>query len=147
QEALAALSPHMILTTSGNDGPSGGVISSTSLTAAVPPTAAEPQNAVANAKLAGDAALRKVVTSRVSRVTSDGAASGTAPGSRPSAAANSRPAARDAKVTSADVLEALHRATGRPIIADYYTRLYPASEVEVVETPLFDALNRLADRM
>src|SRR2546427_408167 len=35
------------------------------------------------------------------------------------------------KVTSADVLEALHRATGMPIISDYYTRLYRPEAVSV----------------
>src|SRR5207249_1211817 len=53
----------------------------------------------------------------------------------------------DPKLTSADVAEALHRATGLPIIADYYTRLYTPSEVLVEPMPLFDALNRLADAM
>jgi hypothetical protein len=51
------------------------------------------------------------------------------------------------KVTSADVLEALHRASGLPIVADYYTRLYPLREVALVNLPRFDALNRLADAM
>jgi hypothetical protein len=51
------------------------------------------------------------------------------------------------KVTSADVLEALHRATGMPIVADYYTRLYLPADVSVQNATLFDALNRLADRM
>jgi hypothetical protein len=51
------------------------------------------------------------------------------------------------RVTPADVLEALYRATGRPIVADFYTRLYPPSEVTVQDLPLFEALNRLADRI
>jgi hypothetical protein len=51
------------------------------------------------------------------------------------------------KVTTADVLEALHRATGLPIVADYYTRLYPPGVASVRNIPLFDALNRLADAM
>jgi hypothetical protein len=50
-------------------------------------------------------------------------------------------------VTSADVLEALHRATGRPIVADYYTRLFKPADVSVRNMPLFDALNHLADAM
>jgi hypothetical protein len=51
------------------------------------------------------------------------------------------------KLTSADILEAIHRATGLPIVADYYTRLYPASSVTVQDASLFDGLNRLADDM
>lgn len=51
------------------------------------------------------------------------------------------------KVTTADVLEALHRATRLPIIADHYTRLYPARDLATTGTRLFDALSRLADAM
>jgi hypothetical protein len=53
----------------------------------------------------------------------------------------------EAKVTSADVLEALHRVTGLPVIADFYTRLYPVATVTVQNQPLFDALNQLSDTM
>jgi hypothetical protein len=51
------------------------------------------------------------------------------------------------RVTSADVLEALHQATGLPIVAHFYTRLYSAQDAAVAQAPLFEALNRLADRM
>jgi RNA polymerase sigma-70 factor (ECF subfamily) len=51
------------------------------------------------------------------------------------------------KVTTADVMEALHRATGRPIISDYYTRLYAATEVTVRNLRLFETLNQLGDAM
>jgi hypothetical protein len=51
------------------------------------------------------------------------------------------------KVTTADVLEAVHHATGLPLVADFYTRLYPAEELSVQNLSLFDALNRLADTM
>jgi RNA polymerase sigma-70 factor, ECF subfamily len=53
----------------------------------------------------------------------------------------------DPKVTTADVLEALHRATGFPVVADHYTRLYRPRDVSVQNQPLFDALNQLADAM
>jgi hypothetical protein len=53
----------------------------------------------------------------------------------------------DPKLTSADVLEALHRATGLPIVADYYTRLCKPEAVTVPNRPLFDALNQVADAM
>jgi hypothetical protein len=108
------------------------------------PAVRSPENAAANARFARDPALQgrvavKAVGSRQSPV-----ASSTGP----------RPMAGDgadrtgvSKVTSADVLEALHRATGLPIVADYYTRLYPASQVAVQNTRRFDALNRLADTM
>jgi hypothetical protein len=43
------------------------------------------------------------------------------------------------------VLEALHRATRLPVVADFYTRFYAPGEVSVRNVPLFHALNRLAD--
>lgn len=49
------------------------------------------------------------------------------------------------KVTTADVLDALHRATGRPIIGDFYTRLYEPETTAVRELPLLDALTRIAE--
>src|SRR5262249_19664572 len=47
----------------------------------------------------------------------------------------------------ADVLEAVHQASGLPIVADYYTRLYKPEAVSVGNQPLFETLNRLADTM
>jgi len=41
-------------------------------------------------------------------------------------------------------VEALHRATGLPVIADFYTRLYPAAAVTVQSQPLYDAEHTLA---
>jgi hypothetical protein len=51
------------------------------------------------------------------------------------------------RVTTADVLEAAHQATGLPIVSDYYTRLYNPEAVSIQGQPLFDALNHLADVM
>ena len=51
------------------------------------------------------------------------------------------------KANSADVLEALHRATRLPVIADFYTHLYPPEAVSVQNQPLFHALSQLADTM
>jgi hypothetical protein len=51
------------------------------------------------------------------------------------------------RVTSADVLEALHRASGMPIVSDYYTHLYAPQDVTVQDRPLFEVLNQLADTM
>jgi hypothetical protein len=48
------------------------------------------------------------------------------------------------KVTTADILEALHHASGIPIVADYYTRLFPADTASVQAMPLLEALNHLA---
>lgn len=51
------------------------------------------------------------------------------------------------RVTSADVLEVLHKATGQSIVADYFTRVYEPGAVSSVNAPLFDALCRLSDAM
>jgi hypothetical protein len=50
-------------------------------------------------------------------------------------------------VTSADVWEAVHKATGMPIVADFYTRLHEVPSVTVAGAPLFDALCRVSDQM
>jgi hypothetical protein len=50
-------------------------------------------------------------------------------------------------VTTADVLEALHRATGRPLVSDYYTRLFRSDTVSVRGQTLFETLNQLCETM
>jgi hypothetical protein len=50
-------------------------------------------------------------------------------------------------VSSADVWEAVHRATGLPIVADSYTRLYPIEKVTVPRRPLFEALCAVGDAL
>jgi hypothetical protein len=50
-------------------------------------------------------------------------------------------------VFSADVWEAVHRATGLPIVADYYTHLYPAGKVTVERRSLFEALDKAGDAL
>jgi hypothetical protein len=103
----------------------------------VSPTVVRPQNQVANARLAHDPALHPRVTVQPQASCGLDAETGAY-----GLGATPRP-----RVTGADVLEALHRATGVNIVADYYTRLYPPSGVSVRDTRLFDALNRLADAM
>jgi len=46
----------------------------------------------------------------------------------------------ESKVTTADVLEALHRATGLPIVADFYSRIYPDAPRVVVNPSVPDRL-------
>jgi hypothetical protein len=50
-------------------------------------------------------------------------------------------------VATADVWEALYRATGRPVIADAYSRAYPAGPVTLEKASLFDALCRAGDEL
>jgi hypothetical protein len=54
---------------------------------------------------------------------------------------------RQVKVTSADLLEALHQASGLPIIADYYTRLVAVDIVAFTQRPLRDLLDHVATTM
>jgi RNA polymerase sigma-70 factor, ECF subfamily len=110
------------------------------------PVVFTPANARINAHLAHDPALRPRVT-----------VCPTPGGALPRPNGENRPASSDAsaesasderkKVTMADVMEELHRATGMPIMADFYTRLYPAEAVSIQDQPLFDALNQLSDAM
>jgi len=106
------------------------------------PRVLEPENAQINARLAGDPGLRaRVAVLPLPTCPPEGAlpvadARGTSEGK-----------AHEPGVTTADVLEMLHRATGFPIIADFYTRIFPSGKVSVQEQPLFDALNTLGDAM
>jgi hypothetical protein len=104
-----------------------------------------PENGATNVKLAHDAALRSRVTFQPQ--SSCGGVSGPFPNPTPLLTAVSGQPSVEKKVTMADVLEALHHATGRPIVADYYTRLYKPEDVSVRKQPLFDALNQVADTM
>src|SRR5262249_11789953 len=51
------------------------------------------------------------------------------------------------KIASAEVLESLHRATGMPIVSDFYTRLFKPEAVSVRSQTLYDTLNQLGDAM
>jgi hypothetical protein len=122
---------------SGDDGP---------LAAGMSPTARQPENSVLNARLAHDPSLLPWVTLRPVAGATGYPLSGWMPGTTLLASDN-RQLAAERKVSTADVLEALHRASGMPIIADYYTRLYKPEAVSARSQPLFDALNQLADAM
>jgi RNA polymerase sigma-70 factor (ECF subfamily) len=100
------------------------------------PAVLKPDNRAANLKLAGDPALCSRVTVQPRSSCHPAAAAVTSGGS-----------ISEARVTPADVLEALHRATGLPIVADHYTRLYKTSELSARNLLLFDALNQLCDAM
>jgi predicted anti-sigma-YlaC factor YlaD len=51
------------------------------------------------------------------------------------------------KVTTADVLEAIHNVTGKDMIGDYFSRLHAPNAVSVESVKLFDALSRSCDAM
>jgi hypothetical protein len=100
------------------------------------PAALKPENEKTNAKLAHDAALRARISVQPRPSCYAAPDPEASPGSAP-----------EPKVSSAEVLEALHRATGLPIVADFYTRLYKSTEVTLKNQPLFEALNNLTDAM
>jgi RNA polymerase sigma-70 factor, ECF subfamily len=115
------------------------------------PATLKPENGATNARLARDPALRArvAIAPGAKRETPDAspALAGRGEVAEPTPSGVSRLASSASKVTSADVLEALHRATGLPIVSDYYTRLYPSEAVTVQGKPVFDTLNSLADAM
>jgi hypothetical protein len=120
------------------------------LAAASKPTASTPDNAVVNAKSAGDPALRPRVTLRPDSSypgTDRQADVSSIPTPESAAAPPGEHSSSEKKVTSADVLEALHQATGLPIVADAYTHLYRQGVVSVRSQALFAALNYLGDAM
>jgi Putative zinc-finger len=108
------------------------------------PAALQPNNAVTNAKLASDPALRLRIS-----IQPEGRypAAGVRLDPAGPATASDGQQTTERKVTSAEVLETLHRATGMPIVADFFTRLYKPDAVTVRGQSLFDALNHLADAM
>ena len=115
------------------------------LAVGVSPSVRAPRNAEANAHLAGDAGLRRPATiePRAADKGISGDNEGGGAGSRPAATAAGR-----RRVTTAEVLEAVHRATGRDVIGDYYTRLHDPEAATVTGAAAmttFDALNRIAD--
>jgi hypothetical protein len=107
------------------------------------PSAANPDNATANAALRGRPPFDRRVTVQ--------------PKSSCPTAQILPPAVHDPDdqvgdlasphVSSADVWEAVHRATGLPIVADSYTRLYPVEKVTVPRRPLFEALCAVGDAL
>jgi hypothetical protein len=96
----------------------------------VSPSTRRPDNGAANARLARDPALRKRVSLKPRHVCQGG-----------------RHGVEADVVTSADLLAALHQATGLPVVGDAYTRLFPVTGVSVGDRPLFEALNTVSDAM
>lgn len=96
-----------------------------------------PRNAVVNARFAGEASLHARVTVQ--------------PATRfPTLDLREakKPPVADWNITSADLYAALHQASGRDLIGDCYSvQLYQQGLLDVRDRPLFDALNRIGDRM
>jgi hypothetical protein len=54
------------------------------------------------------------------------------------------PAQAGPRATTADLLEAVHEATGRDVIGDYFTRLYRPEQLTTLGTTLFAGLNKVS---
>jgi RNA polymerase sigma-70 factor (ECF subfamily) len=115
-----------------------------SLASAMSPTVAKPDNRAFNARLAREAALEQ-------RVTIEAAASCRSLADREptvgAATAGDGSPAGEPRATSADFLEAVHRATGLPVVGDFYTKLYAPDTLSIGAQPLYDALSQIADVM
>jgi len=107
------------------------------LATGVSPSVKNPQNAELNAKQAKDPTLQDLVTIEPEATCQ----------LEPDPLGDSSDTESGPKVTTADVLEAIHKATRRDIVSDYYTRLYTPDTVSARKMHLFDALNHLADAM
>jgi hypothetical protein len=136
----------LALTTEGPEGIHRMMSIDGGLAVGVSPAARRPQNAEANAALAREPALQRRVTVAPKASCAGPRQPATEEPRRPppDGEGTAQPRVHDS-VTSADVLEALHRATGMPVVGDYYTRLHTPREVTVRDRPLFETLNRLAD--
>ncbi len=118
----------------------GGAISQgRDLASGMSPSVQNPENAKSNAKLARDPSLRLEANIKPEP-------SCTLPGNS-WWMGNAELGAGEPRVTTADVLEAIHNNTGRDIIGDYFTKLIMPDRVTVAHSSLFDALNRISDAM
>jgi hypothetical protein len=111
------------------------------------PVVLQPDNREANAKLAGDPTLHARISIALDARRQAPGASEAEPAGAPAGTRAWRLASSASRVTTADVLEAIHQATGRPVVGDFYTRLYKPETASVRNQPLFDALNQIADAM
>ena len=145
----------------GDEGVDQGVGSTEVLATAQSPSVAAPHNAELNRALRGQSAFTRTVSIRPKPScprseprTPQALAAMTAEERARLLAAEEREA-QDPQdgdvpaphVTTADVWEAVHEATGMPVVADSYMRLYPRSATLRERTTLFEALNGLGDTL
>ncbi len=110
---------------SGKDGPTS-TMTGRDLAVGRSPSSQNPQNETANAALKNEDEWQKTAQFPARDKTDKKARS---------------------KITTADVLEAVHKATGQDVIGDYYTRLYDPSIVfSAPPRPLFDLLCDVSDK-
>jgi hypothetical protein len=107
------------------------------------PSVKSPKNASANAKLANDPELKPKVTIRPEpsvKVERD-------PIVPPSPADSDTAGNLGPCATPADIAEAIHKASGMDVIADYYTKFYKPGDVSSTGKTLFAALSQIGDTM
>jgi hypothetical protein len=127
-------------------------LSGRNLATGVSPSVQNPQNAEANAKHKTDPILTPLVTIRPRpscpaaeddrRDEARAAASPAPPAATPPQQAARR---HHTQVTSADVLEAIHKASGQDVIGDHFSRLHDPASGSAEKVRLFDALNTICD--
>jgi RNA polymerase sigma-70 factor (ECF subfamily) len=128
------------------------------LAAGVSPGTPQPSNDAANARWSRDPTLQRQVTLsdfgfRVPTGRSDFGLTATSKTpdrgtSLPDKSETQTPGGHTkSRISSADMLEALHHATGMPLVGDYYTRLFPAAAVPGGEQRVYDLLNECADTL
>jgi hypothetical protein len=107
------------------------------------PSVRSPKNASANAKLASDPSLKAKVNIKPQpsvKLERD-------PLVPPHPDESDRGENSGARATSADVMEAIHKASGMDVIADYYTKFYVPAEISCTGATLFAGLSQISDRM
>src|SRR5262249_51044094 len=114
------------------------------LAAARTPSAANPNNAGANAELRGRPPFDRVISLRP---VPSCPAEKPVPESEIAADFGSEFPLAEPEAFTGDVREALQRATGLPIGADYRTRLYPVSKLNGEQESLFEAVCGVGDAM
>jgi hypothetical protein len=129
--------------------PSGASYTDQAVAIGRSPSVANPDNAKANAPLQGQPPFDRLVTLRpepscatVRRI--QRGQEKRLPYGLASAAIGDL---QQPHVFSGDVWEAVHRATGLPIVADYYTRMHLLSRVTLSNKRLFEALCTVGDAM
>jgi hypothetical protein len=110
------------------------------------PSMADPENAKANAALRGQSPFDQMVSlrpepscpalKRINPSEEEQRSYGASPGG-----------VGQPHVFTADVWEAVHRETGLPVIADFYTRMHRLDKVTVPRKPLFEALCTVSDAL
>jgi hypothetical protein len=125
------------------DGAAGRINHKDPLGVGMSPSVQNPRNATVNAKLATAPEMKKMVTI-ATKASTQIKPDRTMP-APPEANGSTEPSGPAA--TSADVLEAIHQATGMDVVGDYFTRLYTPDQVSSRNATVFAAVSRICDTM